>query len=53
MIAMLVYSSCHMPIILYFGRTNEGTGYLTYIIIAGFLQLFELSTGCPWQSLMT
>jgi sugar (glycoside-pentoside-hexuronide) transporter len=40
MIAMLVYSSCHMPIILYFGRTNEGTGYLTYIIIAGFLQLF-------------
>lgn len=39
-VAMLLYSSTHMPIILYFGRNNEGTGYLVFMLMALTLQLF-------------
>lgn len=35
----LIYSATHMSIILYFGRNNEGTGYLVYMLITLVIQL--------------
>jgi len=35
----LIYSASHMPIIMYFGRNNEGTGYLVYMVLTLIIQL--------------